>query len=294
MLFGQSKFHRDGMIGEIFVFLTHTLPLFGKKVAVKIIGLKTFDRMVFLQNYCFFRRNPFLQIFYLGIVLSCLGVVLYCAFPILPLHHKIGCWTTIGIVFFVFYKASTSDPGVITPDNIEQFRYNYRYDGVIYRKKFCKTCKIVRPARSKHCGICNKCVSRFDHHCPWINTCVGANNLKWFLSFLLSTGLMCFYCSIGVVEIYYKTVMKFSLYKLPLPITFQYLVVYRGPGLMGLLLFTFLAGCAVWLFLLYHCYLIARNKTTNEGFKYSVAKEMHQYNITVLKEKPKRKKCCIC
>jgi hypothetical protein len=29
-------------------------------------------------------------------------------------------------------------------------------------------------------------VERFDHHCPWINNCVGINNHHYFMGFLLS------------------------------------------------------------------------------------------------------------
>ena len=36
-----------------------------------------------------------------------------------------------------------------------------------------------------HCNICGKCISDFDHHCYFINTCVGKGNLGWFLFMIL-------------------------------------------------------------------------------------------------------------
>ena len=46
--------------------------------------------------------------------------------------------------------------------------------------------KVLKTERSKHCDICNKCISVYDHHCPWINNCVGSNNYFLFYYFLIS------------------------------------------------------------------------------------------------------------
>ena len=51
---------------------------------------------------------------------------------------------------------------------------------------YCYLCEVNVFKRSKHCRRCNKCVDIFDHHCPWLNTCVGQRNYPYFLALLAS------------------------------------------------------------------------------------------------------------
>lgn len=55
---------------------------------------------------------------------------------------------------------------------------------------YCRTCRIFRPVRAHHCGVCNKCIDHMDHHCPWMNNCVGKDNYR--VRFGLRSGLLCY------------------------------------------------------------------------------------------------------
>ncbi|KAK4046783.1 hypothetical protein OIO90_006449 [Microbotryomycetes sp. JL221] len=43
---------------------------------------------------------------------------------------------------------------------------------------------LLRPYRSHRCKHCAAVVLKMDHHCPWVGSCVGARNYKFFYNFL--------------------------------------------------------------------------------------------------------------
>ncbi|KAM3915875.1 palmitoyltransferase ZDHHC4 [Leptodactylus fuscus] len=96
----------------------------------------------------------------------------------------------ITVNLYYFYKCCTTDPGRVTEQNEERCIQTYAYDEVMFHSNnTCPTCDLVKPARSKHCGVCGSCIQRFDHHCVWVNNCIGALNIRYFLLYLLSLTL---------------------------------------------------------------------------------------------------------
>uniref|UniRef100_A0A6B2L7H0 Palmitoyltransferase n=1 Tax=Arcella intermedia TaxID=1963864 RepID=A0A6B2L7H0_9EUKA len=283
LLFGSSEFHRNGIVGRINRFMTFQawgmlLQVF--KVICPRRVYSCFDSAVYA---CFNKRNPVLMIFYVCLVGG--GYLIFLAFGMqyipdyLPLYHKYTFHTFVWFVLLWFFHLCRTNPGEVRKDNFVYYTSKYHFDDVMYSIKSCKTCDIVRPARSKHCRICNRCVARFDHHCAWINSDVGSDNLWKFLIFLFSTGAVCMYCSylcFGVLygiaskEGFLTTKVQFpdgTLRYLPYSYIFQYFTYYFG-ALVGLGMFCGLISLVLYGFFGYHCYLVAKNTTTNESFKW--------------------------
>ena len=38
---------------------------------------------------------------------------------------------------------------------------------------------------AKHCKVCDKCINGFDHHCKWLNTCIGTRNYRYMYMYEL-------------------------------------------------------------------------------------------------------------
>jgi len=38
--------------------------------------------------------------------------------------------------------------------------------------------------------MCNKCIEKHDHHSVWFDKCIGVNNYRYYLAFIISTTIL--------------------------------------------------------------------------------------------------------
>jgi len=152
---------------------------------------------------------------------------------------------------------------------------------VVERKKkdnhyrFCTQCEMYKPDRTHHCRVCNKCILRMDHHCPWIANCVGFMNYKFFLLFVVYGVICCIFILLTTgprLMDAFRPVISYSDF-----------VLHDIPVIV-ISLFCLFIGVALTVFGSFHIYLTASAMSTIElREKKNVQETKHRFTVAHLK-----------
>ncbi|VTZ67155.1 palmitoyltransferase DHHC1, putative [Plasmodium chabaudi chabaudi] len=108
----------------------------------------------------------------------------------------------------------------VSQERINSLDVNYR-NAILYNqnpRNVCVTCNIIKPPRVHHCADCFHCVVHQDHHCVWVDNCIGINNQRSFYFFILSAFILLLFN-------YYYVFLYFKLFHTTINYAFGLLVI---------------------------------------------------------------------
>lgn len=107
--------------------------------------------------------------------------------------------------------APRSRAGVRTSSNVWEDRFETKESKMCGGQRYCKWCNMYKPDRTHHCRICERCVLKMDHHCPWIMSCVGFRNHKFFFLLIFYGAVDCVFVVATMSESVHDAVIEETL-----------------------------------------------------------------------------------
>ena len=92
-----------------------------------------------------------------------------------------GSQGLFGLTMLLWSFVCVSDPGKLKRDPELSF---VELLDTLEPSSLCPDCEVIRAPRSIHCDLCSICIDRYDHHCPWVNNCIGKGNFARYYSFI--------------------------------------------------------------------------------------------------------------
>ncbi len=184
-------------------------------------------------------------------------------------------WVLFVLVSYSYVRAAFGDPKspeqfnikiTINPTEDEAAMSSEQYkpikctDQLIYlprsTARMCGICNAPKPPRSHHCSTCKRCFLKMDHHCVWLDNCVGYGNYKFFYCLLFWATFMCGFIFGATLEVLIQQLVYGEL---------------EGVSVVWLIMtiLSFALGLSTLMLLGYHTYLISTGMTTIEHIEYN-------------------------
>lgn len=131
----------------------------------------------------------------MAMVATCLGdPSLFCGL-LTPLVRESLRWICLASFAFVYVVLLVAGIWTMTVDPVDRCGADSEAKDLedpkhAAPKLFCRHCQKNVKKGSKHCWDCGKCTEGFDHHCPWLNTCIGSRNYRQFYVATVSCWVM--------------------------------------------------------------------------------------------------------
>ncbi|KAK4580126.1 palmitoyltransferase swf1 [Recurvomyces mirabilis] len=278
VLFGQLPALRRTPIGWLQRLLCLRLPNGLRKVDRRLTDGRLTAGSTRFATWLFYEKNPVVLILFLFLLTGASTLFIWNASSLLPISLLVPIPLLLALPYWSTYATVVSKVDYITAENIDVRLRDYPYDHVLFHPGIsCTTCNRPKPARSKHCGLCGVCVAKCDHHCPWVNNCLGRANYRYFLLLLLSLGVLQIYGAylayyILQPELTYKPrgfMPTKSPYWSDLGLGMVNAINKGGLSIAGVGLLAASTALLPLGLLAYHCYLIWAGTTTNESQKWA-------------------------